>query len=535
MHSQSLYLEHFQLQQNPFRQEPDPNLFFTGAGRIELLDRLQKDLLAGEPLINLTGSKGVGKTLLYLLLASKLPADTFDLVCLDHPVGSFEDQLGIICHALRSESNMQTVSQQSYLPEFREHLQARAAKKRRVLLIIDEAEKLFLATLERLVRLICDTDEDNVLQILLVGRPELEKNIEQLVIYCSNVDVNAGYVLEPLTRSETEMYIQYRLKRAGTQGDKHQEIFMPDGVSVIYQLAGGNISQTNLLAEKGLKLASEAGMFKVEGVLLAPEQKKEGGSLTGLIGGMNLLPEDKRWLLPLAAVVLGLSLLFLWPDQKQKIPAEQSEGQVALNESRPEKRSTQVELREDVPVPAVIDNPQPGPPPGAGVDKTPVVLPEAAHDKVSSALDIPEPGAEQSIVIQPNGKKKKTPDVSAVKEAPAAATTRDGELLFEERLRATSSWLAWSYRGGFTIQLMVLASDTAEENLKNLLIQDDYYGVRDNLYILRKASSPVLLVFYGLYASMDEARRAGNRLPPFLLNHQPYALSINEALTKTEQ
>lgn len=79
---------------------------------------------------------------------------------------------------------------------------------------------------------------------------------------------------------------------------------------------------------------------------------------------------------------------------------------------------------------------------------------------------------------------------------------------------------------------MMLVSDTAEENLKALLARDDYYSVKDELYILRKTSSPTLLVFYGLYDTLAQARSVRDGLPQFLLKNQPYALSIKEALKK---
>ena len=68
-----------------------------------------------------------------------------------------------------------------------------------------------------------------------------------------------------------------------------------------------------------------------------------------------------------------------------------------------------------------------------------------------------------------------------------------------------------------------------------MLTRDAYYAVRDKLYILRKQTSPpTLFVFYGIYDSMDAARKARNTMPLFLRKHHPYALSIADALKKTE-
>jgi septal ring-binding cell division protein DamX len=112
---------------------------------------------------------------------------------------------------------------------------------------------------------------------------------------------------------------------------------------------------------------------------------------------------------------------------------------------------------------------------------------------------------------------------------------RDADALFNERLKASSGWLAWAYRDGYTVQLMVLASEDAEENLKKILVDDRYYAIKDQLYILRKISPHTIFVFYGNYSSMAEARQARNGLPPFLHDIQPYVLSIQDALKKVRE
>jgi len=68
-----------------------------------------------------------------------------------------------------------------------------------------------------------------------------------------------------------------------------------------------------------------------------------------------------------------------------------------------------------------------------------------------------------------------------------------------------------------------------------MLVKDEYFAIKDNLYILRKKTSPpTLFVFYGTYDSMEQARQARNNMPLFLRKHHPYALSISDAMKKTE-
>ena len=124
-----MYLEHFQLNQSPFRQEPDPKIFYPGAARRDVLKSLLADIQDGKPLLKLTGGEGVGKTLLYLLLIRKLPQETYDIVSLDHPVGSFEDLLRIICVALGYKKHDESAPR-SCLEVFREQLQIRKNEQR---------------------------------------------------------------------------------------------------------------------------------------------------------------------------------------------------------------------------------------------------------------------------------------------------------------------------------------------------------------------------------------------------------------------
>ena len=208
-----MYLEHFHLTQSPFREEPDPEVFFPGARREEICQSLILDILASRPLVKLTGREGSGKTLICRVIADRLPAE-YEVVYIDNPAGAFDDLLRIACLdlGLNVSAKHEGIN---FLQEFRTLLEERRAAKKRTVLIIDEAEKLFLATLERLVRNISEQPDTHGLSIILCGRPGLDANLEQLSAFCSNVDVQAGYTLEPLTESETRQYLRYRLHAAG--------------------------------------------------------------------------------------------------------------------------------------------------------------------------------------------------------------------------------------------------------------------------------------------------------------------------------
>jgi len=140
----------------------------------------------------------------------------------------------------------------------------------------------------------------------------------------------------------------------------------------------------------------------------------------------------------------------------------------------------------------------------------------------------------RAVSVEPVPVTKRTVPVDPAPVKKMEHPSRDGNSLFNERVRASSGWLAWASRGGYTIQLMVLASEDAEDNLKKILVDDRYYALKDQLYILRKISPQAIFVFYGNYSNMEKARQARDTMPQFLRELQPYVLSIHDALQKIE-
>ena len=494
-----MYLEHFQLHTSPFREELDPEVFFPEAGRDAIFRGLQRDLEEGRLFVKLIGTEGTGKTLLCKVLFEEL-SDSLEVVYIDNPKGSFDDVLRVVCLDL----GLQAVDEQvNLVDELKKQLQRRKEHGHRVVLVLDGAENIFLATLERLLRLLCELEEPTNFTLLLAGRPALDANLEQLTVYCTGVDIHAGYRLEPMSSEETGRYLVFRLLAAGLDKDKQQEVFTGEAVEMIYAKAGGNPRLTNILAEEALQRScseksfmvlldhvdSKAGPVRVE--------RKENNLLETLQGKRKILG------ICIGAAALLLVLFFLLPGKEQVKKA-----------AVPETVQSSAGGSVVVPAPESVKE----------AVETPVHPPApAAEDTSSSVADLPAPDEKPTVAEK---------EVQAENEKPAP---RNGEELFQERLRASAGWLAGSYRGQYTIQLMMLSSDQAPANVKKLFVQDEYFSIMDKLYILRKKTNPpTLFVFYGTFATMDDARQARNQMPIFLRKHHPYALSIADALTKTE-
>ncbi len=283
-----MYLKHFNLNQSPFAEKPDLDIFFPEAARQEILQTLYQDLLADKPLIRLIGKEGYGKTMLCRLLLRDLPADDFEVVFLDNPVGSFDDLLHSFCRDLGMEpAKVDDVDLADELSRLLKHNQAR---KKQVVLIVDEAEKLFLAALERLMRTL--SESDNVLHIILSGRPALEESLEQLDAYCSDISESTSYILEPFTEEETRAYINFRLTTVGLPENNQDDIFSREAVRKIFETTKGNLRLVNILAEEALQATSADKSFLVlfDHVVEQNDNSGETPANTGRSAGQGKKP-----------------------------------------------------------------------------------------------------------------------------------------------------------------------------------------------------------------------------------------------------
>jgi type II secretory pathway predicted ATPase ExeA/septal ring-binding cell division protein DamX len=531
-----MYLEHFHLNQSPFAEEPDTDIFFPEAGRREIIKALCDDLRTGKPLIRITGSEGSGKTMLCRVLLQQLPDTDFEVLYLDNPIGSFDDLMHVVCLDLGMDPS--TVPDRNMLSELRTLLARRKEQQKKVVLIVDEAEKLFLAALERLMRAICDAGEDHVLHVLLVGRPALDANLDQLTVYCSDVDIKTGYVLEPLTEEETGRYLNFRLTAAGLPSDSREKIFTDGAVHKIFESSKGNLRLINILAEEALQASCTDKSFLVLLDHVVEQDDKSEERIAKLVVSSDLW-RNKLFLLGGGGLAVLLLLVFLFTrggdkDATRSVSVQKQPDAAVSVAGSPDPVAEQAE-----PSPEVLVA-------GAGVEEQP---PAPAEEPLSSFEQAaPELQADEVVDLKP-GKVKTMPapheetgperDRPAVSKPVAAvtadSTSRTGEQLYQERLRASAKWLAGAYHNSYTVQLMMLASEQATHNIKTRLVQDNFFAVKDNLYILnKKTSPPTLFVFYGTYDSMEQARQARNNMPLFLRKHHPYALSISDAMKKTE-
>ncbi len=541
-----MYLEHLHLEHPPFQEEPDLKVFFPGAGRETVLQALVRDMLEGKHLVKLTGREGSGKTLLCRMLAGRLPEDC-ETIWITNPIGAFDDLLHSACLELGMDPAIRHDTAR-YPEEFGRLLLHRREAGKRVILIIDEAEKLFMTTLERLVSM-SDAPREPGLHILLSGRPALDANLEQIAALCNQDNIQSSYTLEELTEDETSAYLEFRLTAAGVPHEHYQELFPDSTAARIFAAAQGNPRLTNILAEEALQARCSDSSFMVLLDRVNPTANPSAGK-PGKKRRDATWPFARKKFLGIgiaAAALLSCLLLLIMHGEETK--TEQAENKAtsaapALSQPPPEASAPSPppssEQAADLPAPAeqtAERPPEPLPPAPAAETRAeappvPAQSPEGEQQEAALPPEPPPESIEEPLVTVPPA-----PGIRPAKTSlpePPEEKAGDVNALFQERSRAGALWLQGASRKAFTIQLMNLTSDQARARISELLVLEDYYPLRKNFYIIRKKNAASgLFVFYGIYDSMEAARKARDAMPPFLRKHQPYPLPIVKAVEKT--
>ncbi len=254
-----MYKAHFGLREIPFGITPDTSFFFTSPHSQEALNTLLIAARNGEGFIKITGEVGTGKTLLCRKFMATL-GDNFVTAYIPNPY--LEPRTLMLALADELEITLERdVDQHQLLKSISHRLLDLARLDKRVLLCLDEAQAIPVESLEAL-RLLTnlETEKRKLLQIVLFGQPELNRNLELNSIRQLAQRITFHYHLGPLTRDDLEYYIAHRLRVAGFTGSR---LFSRGAVSKLYSASGGVPRLVNILAHKSLMLCYGAGKQQV--------------------------------------------------------------------------------------------------------------------------------------------------------------------------------------------------------------------------------------------------------------------------------
>jgi general secretion pathway protein A len=244
-----MYTAYFGLDQAPFSIAPDPRFLCMSQRHREALAHLVYGLQAGGGFVLLTGEIGSGKTTICRSLLEQTP-DNCQIAYIFNPKLSGVELLQSICEEFRVALPAEPHTVKSLLGPLNTFLLQAHAAGRNSVLIIDEAQNLSADVLEQL-RLLTnlETSERKLLQIILIGQPELRKLLERPELEQLAQRVIARYHLDALDAAETRRYIQHRLTVAGLQGPPP---FTDRALQRVHTLARGIPRRINLLCDRAL-------------------------------------------------------------------------------------------------------------------------------------------------------------------------------------------------------------------------------------------------------------------------------------------
>lgn len=324
-----MYREYFGLKDKPFSITPDPRYLYLSPHHREALAHLLYGVTEGSGFVVLTGEVGTGKTTVSRCLVEQVPASV-DVALVLNPSLTPVELLATICEELRIALPAPRHSLKNLTGVLNTHLLAAHAAGRRTVLLIDEAQNLSPRVLEQ-IRLLTnlETATQKLLQIILVGQPELNRMLARPNLRQLNQRVAASFHLRALTRVETSAYIAHRLAVCG----RRSPLFSRGALSVLHRAAGGVPRVLNLLCDRAL-LGAYANDRQRVGSVIARR------AVTEVLAARRLV---RPWILALAPVLglLGIVLLTLdrpltWPPLLgDRQPRVQASGPVANDGAPP--------------------------------------------------------------------------------------------------------------------------------------------------------------------------------------------------------
>lgn len=231
-----MYEKFFGFDEKPFNLTPDPDYFFLSSVHKRALDYLVYGLESGMGFIQITGEIGSGKTTLIKSLLRNLSREV-KVAYLIHSKGTFVQVLRMVLEDLEVVEVGQRFSKEVLLSRFRDFLVEQARRGNSVVVIIDEAQNLSTDVLEELRMLSnFETEKSKLLQIVLVGQPELRDLLRRPDLEQLRQRVTVRFHLYPLGEDETRSYIRHRLKVAGSDGSVR---FTLGACRLIHRYSGG--------------------------------------------------------------------------------------------------------------------------------------------------------------------------------------------------------------------------------------------------------------------------------------------------------
>ncbi len=243
-----MYKKHFELTHLPFSIAPDPRYLYMSDQHREALAHLVYGVTTDGGFVLLTGEVGAGKTTICRCLLEQVPEET-DIAFILNPRVTVDELLASICDEIGVRYPEGTTSNKVFIDRINDYLLDAHARGRKTVIVIEEAQNLSAEVLEQ-VRLLTnlETNERKLLQIIMLGQPELRDMLARSDLQQLSQRITARYHLGPLSAKEVDPYVAHRLAVAGVS----KRLFSPSAIRLLYRLSGGVPRLINLLCDRAL-------------------------------------------------------------------------------------------------------------------------------------------------------------------------------------------------------------------------------------------------------------------------------------------
>lgn len=307
-----MYNEYFGFKESPFSIAPDPRYLYMSEHHREALAHLIFGFNSDGGFVLLTGEVGTGKTTVCRCLLEQVP-DNSAIAFILNPKLTVEELLATICDEFRICYPKGNSSVKVFIDLINAYLMDAHASGRKAILIIDEAQNLTTDVLEQL-RLLTnlETNRCKLLQIILLGQPELRDKLSRPELLQLSQRIVARYHLGPLPRKEIGAYISHRLSVAGL----NRQLFSDSTISKLYSLTDGIPRLINVICDRALLGTYSQGKDSVSTSLIRKAAKEVFGDAgSGLHNKPRYTPASVLSIL--LAVIIAAVLTAIYIDTPQ--------------------------------------------------------------------------------------------------------------------------------------------------------------------------------------------------------------------------
>ncbi|MBR9871302.1 MAG: AAA family ATPase [Gammaproteobacteria bacterium] len=318
-----MYYDFFGFREPPFSIAPDPRYLYLSDRHKEALAHLMYGVQGQGGFIVITGEVGTGKTTVCRCFLENAP-EHVDIALILNPRLSARELLSAVCDELEIAHAPEASIKVLVDAINADLLKAHAAGRHKVL-IIDEAQNLSADVLEQL-RLLTnlETAEKKLLQIVLLGQPELQDILALPELRQLNQRVTARYHLDAIDKAELPAYLQYRVSVAGLRGD----LFTPAAIRKLYAASQGIPRLINLISDRALLGAYAEGDHQITPLHIKRAAKEVSGGLKQRAGKRNRFGDNVShlWLVVASALIAIMGTLWVLDIPQNGELAEREDG-----------------------------------------------------------------------------------------------------------------------------------------------------------------------------------------------------------------